>query len=342
VIDSVTSGGVRLAVFSSISSAEQTVLLVHGYPDTHEVWSSVTAALTGFQVVSYDVRGAGQSGRPPDLTGYRLDQLADDLFAVADAVSPHRPVHVVGHDWGSVQAWHAVTDPRAEGRIASFTTISGPCLDHAAHWYRRRLSRPTPHHLRQTFRQAAMSWYISAFQLPALAPFAWRHGLARRWPAMLARGEGVTVRCGFPASTLADDAVNGINLYRANIRTRMRQPAVRSTEIPVQVITLSRDHYLTGSLVAEDLGRWAPNLTRRTIDATHWSALTEKGAAVADLIGAFASGRARDAASALPADGASALPADGASALPADGAFALRLTARLRCGLTARLPGRSR
>ncbi|HEY1622604.1 MAG TPA: SDR family oxidoreductase [Streptosporangiaceae bacterium] len=286
---SITSGGVPLAVFSSGSASDPTVLLVHGYPDTHEVWSSVAAALDGFHVVSYDVRGSGQSGTPPDLDGYRLDQLADDLFAVADAVSPDRPVHLVGHDWGSVQAWHAVTDPRADGRIASFTTISGPCLDHAAYWYRRRLSRPTPRRLGQVLRQSAMSWYITAFQLPAAAPFAWRHGLARRWPAMLERGEDVSARPGFPAATLADDAVHGISLYRANMRSRMRHPSERRTSIPVQVIMLSRDHYLSRSLVAEDLGRWAPNLTRRAIDATHWSALTEKGATVADLIGAFAS-----------------------------------------------------
>ena len=285
---SVTSGGVSLAVFSAGDPSAPAVLLVHGYPDTHEVWSSVAEALAGFHVVSYDVRGAGQSGTPSAQAGYRLDQLADDLFAVADAVSPDRPVHVVGHDWGSVQAWHAVTDPRAENRIASFTTISGPCLDHAAHWYRRRLSRPTPHRLGQVFRQSAMSWYITAFQLPAVAPFAWRHGLARRWPAMLARGEEVSLRAGFPAQTLAADAVHGIELYRANVRARMRRPAERRTNVPVQVITLLRDHYLTGSLVAEDLGSWAPNLTRRAIDATHWSALTEQGASVAGMISAFA------------------------------------------------------
>jgi pimeloyl-ACP methyl ester carboxylesterase len=286
----VASDGVPIAVFSD--GAGPVVLLVHGYPDTHGVWSPVAAALlsSGFRVVSYDVRGFGVSGRPAALAGYRLDQLADDLFAVADAVSPLEPVHVAGHDWGSVQAWHAVTDPRSAGRIASFTTISGPCLDHAAYWYRRRLSRPTPRGLGQVLRQSAMSWYITAFQLPAAAPFAWRHGLGRRWPSMLARGEGVTVGAGFPAETLVCDAVNGINLYRANMRSRMRRPTVRRTDIPVQVITLTRDRYLSGSMVAEDLAQWAPNLTRQTLDATHWSALTEKGAAVAAMISTFARG----------------------------------------------------
>ena len=132
----VESAGVRLAVFESGAAAAggpgqsnaagptvPTVLLVHGYPDTHRVWDQLAAELDAdHHVVRYDVRGAGQSGAPADLRGYRLDQLADDMFAVADAVSADRAVHVVGHDWGSIQAWHAVTDPRAAMRIASFTT----------------------------------------------------------------------------------------------------------------------------------------------------------------------------------------------------------------------------
>ena len=281
--------GVKLAVFTAGDPAAPVVLLVHGYPDTHRVWDQVCAALAdSCYVVSYDVRGAGQSDAPAALGGYLLDQLADDLFAVADAVSPDRPVHVAGHDWGSVQAWHAVTDPRAATRIASFTSISGPCLDHAGHWYRRRLRRPTPRHLAEVLIQSAKSWYITVFHLPVLAPFAWRHGLARRWGGVLARGEGVTRRPGFPDATLAADAVNGLGLYRANVRPRMRHPDRRVAQVPVQVIALTRDHYLSPSLVSADLEQWAPRLTRRVLDATHWAALTEHGPLVASMIAEFA------------------------------------------------------
>ena len=287
--EKIWSDGVKLAVFTAGDPSAPVVLLMHGYPDTHRVWDQVSAALAdNWHVVSYDVRGAGASDAPADLRGYRLDQLADDLFAVADAVSPERPVHLAGHDWGSVQAWHAVTDPRAATRIASFTSISGPCLDHVGHWYRRRLRRPTPRHLAEVLNQSVRSWYITAFHLPLLAPFAWRHGLARRWGGVLARGEGVTPRPGFPDATLASDAVNGIGLYRANMRPRMRTPGRRVAQVPVQVITLTRDHYLTPSLVSADLDQWAPRLTRRVIDATHWAALTEHGPLVAGMIGEFA------------------------------------------------------
>jgi pimeloyl-ACP methyl ester carboxylesterase len=285
----VISGGVPLAVFTSGDPAKATVLLVHGYPDTHRVWDAVCRDLAAdFHVVRYDVRGSGRSGCPDGLAGYRLDRLADDLFAVAGAVSPDRPVHVAGHDWGSIQAWHAVTEARAAGRIASFTTISGPCLDHAGYWFQRRLARPTPSNLAQLIGQWRRSWYIAVFQLPLAAPFVWRHWLAARWGRYLRTGEGVCPVAGYPEPTLADDAVRGIGLYRANMLIHTRRPRPRHAAIPVQVITPTRDHYVSASLAAQDLDRWAPRLTRRTIDATHWSVLTEEGPTVASMIRQFA------------------------------------------------------
>jgi pimeloyl-ACP methyl ester carboxylesterase len=278
--------GVRLAVFTSGDPGKTPVLLVHGYPDTHRVWDRVADALAaGHFVIRYDVRGAGASGRPEGRTAYRLDRLADDLFAVLDAVSPDRPVHVTGHDWGSIQAWEAVTGPRAPGRIASFTTISGPCLDHAGFWFHDRLTRPSPGGLARCAGQAVRSWYIWAFQIPVLAPLMWRLWLARAWPYLLRRLEGVTPRDGHPASTLADDAVAGISLYRANIRARLRRPRPRSAPVPVQLLTVTADHYVSPALAGSDLDRWAPVLLRRTVHGTHWSIL--EGPAVAHLISAF-------------------------------------------------------
>lgn len=284
-----TPDGLRLAVRTDGDPGQPPVLLVHGYPDTHRVWDDVTAVLAaGHHVIRYDVRGAGGSDAPTDLAGYHLDRLADDLFSVIDAVSPGQPVHVAGHDWGSIQAWHAVTSPRAAGRIESFTTISGPCLDHAGFWFRSRLASPTPQHLAELAGQAARSWYIGVFRLPALAPLAWRSGLARAWPTVLSRLEGVTPRDGYPAATLAADAVAGIGLYRANVARRLRHPQPRPARVPVQLVTLTGDHYVGAALAGADLDRWVPHLTRHTLRATHWSALTEEAAAVAGLISRFA------------------------------------------------------
>ncbi|MFF3067680.1 SDR family oxidoreductase [Kitasatospora sp. NPDC057904] len=283
----VRSGGLPLAVYEQGDPDAPTVLLVHGYPDTHAVWDDVADDLArDHHVVRYDVRGAGASGAPATRDGYRLEQLADDLFAVADAVSPGRPVHVVAHDWGSVQSWEAVTSPGAEARIASYTTMSGPCLDHMGYWLRHRLRRPTPRHLGQLLHQGLHSWYITAFHLPFLGPGVWRLGLARAWPRVLRDLEHVTPRPGHPQPGLRRDAVRGIELYRANFRSALGSPRERPTEVPVQLVTLTRDRYV-GTYLSEGLERWAPNLTRRTLRAGHWSALLEKGAHVAGMVREF-------------------------------------------------------
>ncbi|WP_405362391.1 SDR family oxidoreductase [Kitasatospora sp. NBC_00085] len=285
----VHSGGLPLAVFEDGDPAAPTVLLVHGYPDTHVVWDDVAADLArDHHVVRYDVRGAGESGAPASREGYRLEQLAADLFAVADAVSPDRPVHVVAHDWGSLQSWEAVTSPGAEQRIASYTTMSGPCLDHMGYWLRDRYRRPTPRHLKQLLSQGVHSWYIIAFHLPYLAPGIWRLGLARSWGRVLRDLEEVTPRPGHPQPTLRRDAVRGIELYRANMRPTLRSPRERPTEVPVQLITLTKDHYV-GEFLSEGLERWVPRLTRRSLHATHWSALLENGSAVAGMVREFTS-----------------------------------------------------
>ncbi|GGN08883.1 short chain dehydrogenase [Lentzea pudingi] len=256
----VRSGEVDLAVQVRGTSGP-TVVLVHGYPDTHEVWDRVAALLEkDFRVVTYDVRGAGESTAPSTEDGYRLDRLAADLFAVIDAVSPDEPVHLVGHDWGSIQSWEAVTTPGA--RIATFTSVSGPCLDHMGHWSRKRLSIA---HIRQFFR----SWYIGAFHVPVLAPLFWRLYLGPRWGGVLQRVEGVRVK---PARTITTDAARGISLYRANIRQVMRSPRQRFALMPVQVVQPIHDRYIRTEPL--DLERWVPSLTRRRIAAGHWAPLS--------------------------------------------------------------------
>ncbi|MTD56975.1 SDR family oxidoreductase [Amycolatopsis pithecellobii] len=280
-MQTVVSGGVRLAVFEEGPADAPTVLLVHGYPDTHQVWDDVAAALSGrFHVVRYDVRGAGQSDAPRSTAAYQLSQLKDDLFAVITKLSPDRPVHIVAHDWGSIQAWEAVTEPGAHERIASFTSISGPCLDHVAYWARRNRS---PKHLRKVLAQQLRSWYIAAFHVPIVPELLWRTVIARRWPSFLSRVEGVPPRPGHPAPTMSSDAARGVSLYRANFRHRFTKPRERYTQVPVQVIVPTRDRYVTPA-VTEGLERWVPRLWRRRLHAGHWSTLLREGTQVARMV----------------------------------------------------------
>jgi hypothetical protein len=84
-------------------------------------------------------------------------------MTVAEATCGARPFHLVAHDWGSIQCWEAVTDPANAARLASYTSISGPCLDHV-------FRAPT------NFRQTLKSWYIAFFHLPLVPQLVWRLG----------------------------------------------------------------------------------------------------------------------------------------------------------------------
>lgn len=267
----VRTGGVELCVAELGDESQPTVLLVHGYPDSKEVWSEVAERLAErFHVVLYDVRGHGRSTAPAPLRGgFTLEKLTDDFLAVADAVSPDRPVHLVGHDWGSVQGWEFATVERTEGRIASFTSMSGPSLDHFGHWIKSRMSRPTPRKVGQLLGQGAKSWYVYLLHTPVLPELAWRGPLGKRWPKMLQRLENVPAD-GYPTASLPQDAAHGAWLYRDNVRARLRRPRPDAyAHVPVQLITPLDDVFLSPKLYA-DLEHWAPRLIRRTLPAKHW------------------------------------------------------------------------
>lgn len=271
--------GLDLAVRDFGDPAAPRVVLVHGYPDTGSVWDRVAQQLAArFHVIVPDVRGTGESAAPPDRAGYRLDRLAADIRAIADATSPDAAVHVVGHDWGSVQAWEAVTGGELEGRIASFTSLSGPSLDHLGHWMRHGPKQ-------DRLRQLPKSWYVAAFHLPG-AGAAWRRVVANRWPDVLARMEGID-RATIPDTpTLARDAVNGLELYRANVRPRMRNPRPRTTDVPVQLVVAEHDRFVSPAMADAALPH-CTRLVRRVEPFGHWSLLLAHPERLADLIGGF-------------------------------------------------------
>lgn len=308
----VSRGAIDLAVYErGRETGRATVVLVHGYPDSAQVWNAIAERLAErFHVVSYDVRGAGASSAPSRVRDYRISELMGDLAAVIDAVSPvgegGGKVHLVGHDWGSIQCWEGVTTAPLNARIATYTSISGPSLDHVGYWLRE--------HARlgwrgeQLLKQLARSWYIVAFQLPGLAPTAWTLALGRHWAKLMKRMEGTEVEA---SPTQLRDGRNGIKLYRANVLQRLLRPQARYATLPVQLIIPMRDRFV-GPELYEGLSRWVKLLRRRAIDAGHWLLLSHPdkvSGCIAEWIaehpaersvGTPAAGRRRSAASSQP------------------------------------------
>lgn len=247
-----STDGVRLAVHESGNATGPVLVAVHGFPDNHAVWDGMAAELGDhFRVVTYDVRGAGASDKPTRRAAYRIAQLGDDLASVIDAVSPDAPVHVVAHDWGSMQLWEPLSEPRFAGRVATFTSISGPSLDFVGSWMRDRS------HLRAALRQLLASTYMVAFQVP------WLPDLVLR----LAPVERVAGR-EFPRSPA--DKVNGIKLYRANVMRRVLRPRPSRVTLPVLVLAPVDDPYSRLAPATQAPVPYVDDLTVEEIPGSHW------------------------------------------------------------------------
>ena len=75
------------------------ILFHHGYTGAHDVWlDEISPRLKDrYRCIVMDCRGAGDSEHPSE--GYNIEQYADDLVGLADALKISR-FHYVGHSMG--------------------------------------------------------------------------------------------------------------------------------------------------------------------------------------------------------------------------------------------------
>ncbi len=104
------------------ASSSATVVFVHGLGGSINSWWAQLAACEarGRPCVAYDQRGAGLSTKPEG--SYSVEQWAEDLMALLDALEVERPI-LVGHSVGCMVAEHACV--RLGERIAGLVTIGG-------------------------------------------------------------------------------------------------------------------------------------------------------------------------------------------------------------------------
>lgn len=150
--ETISANGLR---FHAVTQGEgPLVVLLHGFPQFWYAWRhQIPALATRFRVVVPDLRGYGDSDKPPNVSDYAIDKLARDVVEMIRACGAER-AHVVGHDWGGGIAWTvAMRHPEVVDRLA---VLNCP--------------HPIPfgRALRSNFRQLRRSWYMFLFQLPWL------------------------------------------------------------------------------------------------------------------------------------------------------------------------------
>jgi pimeloyl-ACP methyl ester carboxylesterase len=118
---SISANGIRVHVAECGDGP--LVVLLHGFPEFWWSWRHQLVGLAdrGFRAVAVDLRGYGDSDKPP--RGYDLWTLAGDVAGLIGALGETR-AHVVGHDWGGLIGWTvAAVHPR---RVRSLTAVAAP------------------------------------------------------------------------------------------------------------------------------------------------------------------------------------------------------------------------
>lgn len=229
-------GDVELNVAEA--GAGSPVLLLHGFPDSWQLWRYQVPALVeaGHRVVAPDLRGFGLSDRPLEVAAYALPALLGDVTGLLDALGIDRTA-VVGHDWGALLAWAlATTEP---GRVTRLAALS---VGHPAARAKGGLA------------QQVKGLYIPFFLLPGAAETV----LPLRGWAPLRRLGWRGARPGENPDAdrqVADLSRPGaltaaLSWYRANIVLRRGRPAVpravrRRVSCPVLGVWSTRDPALT-------------------------------------------------------------------------------------------------
>lgn len=169
-------GGTRIRTLVRPNPGKPPLLLIHGYPETHAMWHKVAPLMASrFALVIPDLRGYGDSGKPPsepEAANQSKRAMARDMAELMTALGYER-FHVAGHDRGA----------RVTHRL---------CLDHPE----RVLSAcvmdiaPTATTFALTNQALATSYFhwfflIQAAPLPermiAADPAYWLKGCLARW-----------------------------------------------------------------------------------------------------------------------------------------------------------------
>ncbi len=178
------------------------------------------------------------------------------VMAVANAVLGQRAFHLAASSWGSIQSWEAVTDPDLKDEF--YRTV----VFQAHVWIMQRFAmrKQFSENKIKFFKQMRKSWYIAAFQLPALAPTVWQFFHPEQWRQVvmrLERDQDIPVN-----PNIRKDGRYGVNLYRANFMPRLLKPRQRYAICPVQAIVLNVVLDLLGAELIDEMPRWVDDFQR--------------------------------------------------------------------------------
>lgn len=262
----VAANGLDFAV-AVCGDGPKLALLLHGFPECSHSWRYQMPVLAehGYTVWAPDLRGYGDTTRPPRVRDYRMRHLVDDVAGLIDAAGLDDTL-LVGHDWGGAIAWvFALAGRRPLDRFVVMN-LPHPLL------FRRGL---------RSWRQLRRSWYIFFFQLPWLPEaFLGANGARRVSGTILATAQH---RERFPGEVLEVYRRNAdrpgairamLAYYRAFIRFPLDRELVDAVRRPLETPTLmiwGEEDTALGKELTDGTSALVTDLTLRYLPGvSHW------------------------------------------------------------------------
>ena len=236
------------------------VILLHGFPDTGDLWRNQVPALVGagFRTIVPDLRGRGRSARPTEVAAYKLTQLVKDVAAILDILEIPR-AHVVGHDWGAALAWgFAALMPARVDRLVVLSVgapgaVPKPSLEALQKgWYRMLIV----HDAEAEARLQRDDWFLLRVLLDGAAD-------TEAYVRTLSQPGALTA---------------GLNWYRANLSPDsviFGGRALPPVQAPAMGVWSTGDRYLTEDAMLASKDRVARHWRYERFGGSHWIPLDQ-------------------------------------------------------------------
>ncbi len=238
-----------------IENNGETVVLLHGFPETSRMWKNLIEVLSreGFKVIAPDQRGYSKGARPPKIEDYRVNNLSKDVVDIVDIFGLNK-FHLVGHDWGSAVGWTITASQRK--RVISYSALSVPHMDAFSSA------------INNNEIQIKKSYYINLFKIKYLPELYFKLFNYRNLKKLLSSSDENEIENYIKVFSQKNALKSALNWYRAiNLRGSKK---IGDIFVPTLMIYGTRDLAIAEKGVDETKRFIKAPYRLKKIDSSHW------------------------------------------------------------------------